>query len=79
VVVAVAGSAAAARADNGAPFAPHGWLSVGSAATTLMFSLVGWEAVALLTTRFADPARQLPRAVAVALAVTTGRPARAVE
>src|SRR6516165_2712951 len=71
VVVAVAGSAAAARAGNWAPFAPHGWLSVGSAATTLMFSFVGWEAVAPLTTRFADPSRQLPRAVAIALAVTT--------
>jgi amino acid efflux transporter len=71
VVVAVTGSAAAARAANWAPFAPHGWLSVGSAATTLMFSFVGWEAVAPLTTRFADPGRQLPRAVAIALAVTT--------
>ena len=71
VVVAVAGSAAAARAGNWAPFAPHGWLSVGSAAATLMFSFAGWEAVAPLTTRFADPARQLPRAVAIALAVTT--------
>jgi amino acid efflux transporter len=71
VVVAVAGSASAARAGNWAPFAPHGWLSVGSAAATLMFSFVGWEAVAPLTTRFADPSRQLPRAVAIALAVTT--------
>ena len=71
VVVAAAGSAGAARAANWAPFAPHGWLSVGSAATTLMFSFVGWEAVAPLTTRFADPSRQLPRAVAIALAVTT--------
>src|SRR6266702_2257487 len=71
VVVAVTGSAGAARAANWAPFTPHGWLSVGSAATTLMFSFVGWEAVAPLTTRFADPGRQLPRAVAIALAVTT--------
>jgi amino acid efflux transporter len=71
VVVAVAGSAPAARAGNWVPFAPHGWLSVGSAATTLMFSFVGWEAVAPLTTRFADPSRQLPRAVAIAVAVTT--------
>ncbi len=71
VVVAVAGSAGAARAGNWAPFAPHGWLAIGSAATTLMFSFVGWEAVAPLTTRFADPSRQLPRAVAIALAVTT--------
>jgi amino acid efflux transporter len=71
VVVAVAGSATAARAGNWTPFAPHGWLSVGHAATTLMFSFVGWEAVAPLTTRFADPARQLPRAVGIALAFTT--------
>ena len=53
------------------PFAPHGWLSVGTAAATLMFSFAGWEAVAPLTTRFKDPARQLPRAVAIALAATT--------
>jgi amino acid efflux transporter len=71
VVVAAAGSAGTARAGNWAPFAPHGWLSVGSAAATLMFSFVGWEAVAPLTTRFADPRRQLPRVVATALAVTT--------
>jgi amino acid efflux transporter len=71
VVVAAAGSAPGARAANWAPFAPHGWLSVGSAAATLMFSFVGWEAVAPLTTRFAEPSRQLPRAVAIALAVTT--------
>jgi amino acid efflux transporter len=71
VIVAVAGSATAARAANCAPFASHGWLSVGSAAATLMFSFVGWEAVAPLTTRFADPGRQLPRVVATALAVTT--------
>jgi amino acid efflux transporter len=71
VAVAVAGSATAARASNWTPFAPHGWLSVGSAAATLMFSFVGWEAVAPLTTRFKDPSRQLPRAVAIALAVTT--------
>jgi len=71
VIVAVAGSATAARAANWTPFAPHGWLSLGSAAATLMFSFVGWEAVAPLTTRFADPGRQLPRVVAIALGVTT--------
>lgn len=71
VAVAVAGSAGSARAANWAPFAPHGWLAVGHAAATLMLSFVGWEAVAPLTTRFADPARQLPRVVAITLAVTT--------
>lgn len=71
VVVAVTGSTPAARAANWTPFAPHGWLSIGNAATTLMFSFAGWEAVAPLTTRFANPSRQLPRAVVIALAVTT--------
>ena len=71
VVVAVAGSAHLARAANWAPFAPHGWQAIGHAAATLIFSFVGWEAVAPLTTRFADPARQLPRVIAIALAVTS--------
>ncbi len=71
VVAAVAGSASAERISNWTPFAPHGFMSVGSAASTLMFSFVGWEAVAPLTTRFANPSKQLPRAVAIALAVTT--------
>jgi len=71
VAVAVAGSAGSAHAANWTPFAPHGWLSVGHAAATLMLSFVGWEAVAPLTTRFADPARELPRVVGITLAVTT--------
>ena len=71
VIVAVAGSAASAHAANWTPFAPHGWLAVGHAATTLMLSFVGWEAVAPLTAQFADPARQLPRVVGITLAVTS--------
>lgn len=71
IVAAVAGAAPAARAADWRPFAPHGWASLGHAAATLMFSFVGWEAVAPLTSRFRDPARQLPRVVGTALAVTT--------
>jgi len=71
VVVAVAGSATSAHAANWTPFAPHGALAVGHAATTLMLSFVGWEAVAPLTAQFADPTRQLPRVVGITLAVTT--------
>ena len=71
VVIAVAGSAHAARAANWTPFAPHGWQAVGHAAATLMLSFVGWEAVAPLTTRFTDPSRQLPRVMGSALAVTS--------
>src|SRR5215472_5440434 len=47
--LAAAGSAPQAAAANWLPFAPHGWASVGHAAATLMFSFVGWEAVAPLT------------------------------
>lgn len=71
VGTAVIGSAPAARAANWAPFAPHGWPAVGHAAATLMLSFVGWEAVAPLTSRFADPVRQLARVAAIALTVTS--------
>ena len=68
VVTAVAGSAHAARPANWTPFAPHGWLSVGRAASTLMLSFVGWEAVAPLTARLR--AGQLSRVIGIAFAVT---------
>ncbi len=71
VVAAVAGSAGSARAANWTPFAPHGWFAVARAAAILMLSFVGWEAAAPLTTAFPDPARQLTRVVAIALAVTS--------
>jgi amino acid efflux transporter len=71
IVAAVVGAGPAARGANWLPFAPHGWASIGHAAATLMFSFVGWEAVAPLTGRFRDPARELPRVIGTALAVTT--------
>lgn len=58
-----------ARASHWAPFAPHGWLAVGTAANLLMLSFVGWEAVAHLAGDFAEPTRQLPRAMLAAIAV----------
>jgi amino acid efflux transporter len=71
IVLAVAGSAPAARAANWTPFAPGGWTPVGHAASTLMFAFFGWEALAPLTGRFRDPGRQLPRVIAVTVLVTT--------
>ena len=68
VVTAVAGSAHAARPGNWTPFAAHGWLSVGHAASTLMLSFVGWEAVAPLTGRLR--AGQLSRVIGIAFTVT---------
>lgn len=69
VVTAVAGSAPAARAASWTPFAPHGWLSIGRAAATLMLSFVGWEAVAPLTARLRPG--QLSRVIGIAFGVTT--------
>jgi len=70
VVAAVAGSAPAARMANWHPFAPHGWAAVGKAASVIMLSFVGWEAVAPLTARFGNARRRLPRVVAIAFGVT---------
>ena len=70
IVAAVAGALPRAHAANWAPFAPHGWAALGSAAQVLMLSFVGWEAVAPLNRRLANPARNLPRITATAFAVT---------
>jgi amino acid efflux transporter len=70
IVAAVAGSLPAAHAANWTPFAPHGWSAIGSAASVLMLSFVGWEAVAPLTRRVANPRRALPRITATSFAVT---------
>jgi amino acid efflux transporter len=70
VAVAVLGAAPHARAEHWTPFAPHGWWSVGRAASVLMLSFVGWEAISPLVARLRDPGRQLPRIIGIAFAVT---------
>ena len=57
------------RSANWTPFAPHGWGAVGTAASLLMFSFIGWEAVSHLAGELRDPRRQLPRAIGAALAI----------
>ena len=57
------------RAGNWTPFAPHGWAAVGIAASLLMMSFIGWEAVSHLAGELRDPVRQLPRAIFTALGV----------
>ncbi|MDT0322210.1 APC family permease [Streptomyces millisiae] len=59
------------EADTGnlQPFAPHGWAAVGTAATLLVWSFAGWEAITHLAGEFRRPARDLPRATAVAVLV----------
>jgi amino acid efflux transporter len=72
-VVAVAvGVALPSRAtDNWTPFAPHGWWAAGTAANILIWLFIGWEAMAQLAGDFRDPARELPRAMALAFGVIT--------
>jgi amino acid efflux transporter len=67
--VAVVTALPHSEASNWTPFAPHGWLAIGGAASVLMFSFVGWEAGSHLAGELRDPAKQLPRAIAAALGV----------
>lgn len=54
---------------NLTPFAPHGWLAVGSAAALLVWAFAGWEAVTSLSAEYRDPARDITRATAIAIVV----------
>jgi amino acid efflux transporter len=69
LLVAVVSALPESRQENWAPFAPHGWASIGTAASLLMLSFIGWEAVSHLAGELKDPARQLPKAIFSALAV----------
>jgi amino acid efflux transporter len=69
LLVAVVSALPESRASNWTPFAPHGWAAIGDAASLLMLSFVGWEAVSHLAGELRDPARQLPRAIFAALGV----------
>ena len=71
IVVAVAVALPSRAGDNWTPFAPHGWWAIGTAASILVWLFVGWEAVAQLAGDFRDPARELPKAIAIAFGVVT--------
>ena len=44
-----------AELGNLTPFAPHGWLAVGTAAALLVWAFAGWEAVTSLSRRVPQP------------------------
>ncbi|WP_075693537.1 APC family permease [Streptomyces acidiscabies] len=69
LLVAVATALPHAHVRNLYPFAPHGWPAIGSAAALLVWSFAGWEAITHLAADFRRPARDLPRATALAVAV----------
>ncbi len=56
-----------ADSDNLTPFAPHGWLAVGSAAALLVWAFAGWEAVTSLSGEYRNPARDIGRATGIAI------------
>jgi len=72
LVVAAAASLPHARWTNMHPFAPHGWLAIGSAAALLVWSFAGWEAVTHLAAEFRHPARDLPLATGAAIVIVGG-------
>ncbi len=69
--VTVAAAASEVGAAHYTPFAPHGWASVGSAASVLFFAFAGWEAITHLSGEFAAPGRDLPRVTLLAWAVVS--------
>ncbi len=69
IVVAILVALPSRAGENWAPFAPHGWWAVGTAASILMWMFFGWEAVAQLAGEFRRPEHDLPRAMAVAFVV----------
>jgi amino acid efflux transporter len=71
ISVAVAAALPSRAGRDWEPFAPHGWLAVGTAANILVWLFVGWEAVAQLAAEFRDPRRQLPRSMAFAFGIVT--------
>jgi amino acid efflux transporter len=58
-----------AELGNLTPFAPQGWLAVGTAAALLVWAFAGWEVVTSLSAEYRNPARDIGRATGVAIAV----------
>ncbi len=69
LLVACVAALSAADTSNLKPFAPHGYLAIGQAASLLFFSFAGWEAVTHLSGEFRNPARDLRRVTALTLVV----------
>ncbi|MFD7022771.1 APC family permease [Promicromonospora sukumoe] len=67
LAVAVVVALPHAQPGNLTPFAPHGWGAVGSAAALLVWAFAGWEILGSLSAEYRRPARDIPRATAIAV------------
>jgi amino acid efflux transporter len=54
---------------NLGPFAPQGWAAIAPAAAVLVWGFAGWEVVSSLAGDYRRPARDVPRATALAVVV----------
>ena len=62
-------SLGAVRAENFAPFAPHGAGAAAHAMSLLFFAFLGWEMIGHLAEEFKNPRRDIPRSLGAAFAV----------
>jgi APA family basic amino acid/polyamine antiporter len=59
------------KSEHLAPFTPHGWVGVGTAASTIFFSYIGIDAVSTAGGEVKDPGRTLPRGIIISLLLVT--------
>ena len=69
LAAAVIVSAGSVRASELSPFAPKGWLPVGTAAALIFWSFLGYENVSNVAEEFRDPRRDLRRSVLISVFV----------
>ena len=63
LILAVVFSISSVKAENFAPFVPHGLLPVGTAAALIFWSYLGYENVSNVAEEFRDPKRDFHRSV----------------
>lgn len=59
------------HAANWVPFAPHGYVAVGSTAVLIFYAFFGWEAIAQLSAEFEHPERDLLRSTWLSVGIIT--------
>lgn len=55
------------KMESAVPFAPNGWLSVGTAMVICLYSFLGWENVSTIAEEVRDPTRTYKKAVMISV------------
>ena len=69
LVGSVLGSLPAISPVNLTPFLPHGWMSVGHAATLIFWCFLGWEAISHVTEEFENPKRDIVKGTIISAVI----------